>query len=233
MLNIKQFRYAVDNLAYLVYGKSCAMAIDGGAAEQILSFLAENELKLVYIANTHNHSDHTAGNDKLRDRTGAVLLSPRERTDGETIDLDGMVVRVMLTPGHTNDSLCFYTGNALITGDTLFNGTIGNCFSGDLKGFYLSIRKLVCLPADTIIFAGHDYVKASMVYALHLEPGNEDIRKYAARHDEAYVFSTLEEELRINPYLRFNDPGIIAALRQRNLPVLTEWDRWQSLMSIE
>lgn len=233
MLNIKQFRYAVDNFAYLVYGKQYAMAIDGGAAEQILSFLAENQLRLVYVANTHYHSDHTAGNNKLLDRSGAALLSPRERTDGEAIDLEGMVIRVMLTPGHTDDSLCFYTGSALITGDTLFNGTIGNCFSGNLKGFYLSIKKLACLPADTIIFAGHDYVKASMVFALHLEPGNEDIREFVARYDDAYVFSTLEDEFRINPYLRFNEPGIIYALRQRNLPVLTEWDRWQSLMSLE
>jgi hydroxyacylglutathione hydrolase len=233
MLRIKQFRYAIDNLAYLIYGKIYAMAIDGGAAGQILAFIAENDLKLVYVANTHDHSDHTAGNDKLLNRSSAVLLSPQDRTDDEVIDLECMTIRVMLTPGHTDDSVCFYTGNALITGDTLFNGTIGNCFSGDLKGFYQSIKKLMAMPEDTIIYAGHDYVKASVIYALNLEPYNEDIHEFMARYDKSHVMSTLADEFRINPYLRFNESGIISTLKRRNLPILTDWDRWQSLMSLE
>lgn len=233
MLKIKQFRYAMDNLAYLVYGRRYAMAIDGGAAGRILSFLADNDLKLAYVANTHDHSDHTAGNEMLLRRSDAAMLTASDLADGGEIDLEGMKINVLLTPGHTEDSACFHAGSALITGDTLFNGTIGNCFTGDLQQFYRSIKKLMSLPAGTVIYAGHDYVKASVVFALNLEPENEAIHEFLSGYDKSHVFSTLANELRINPYLRFNEAGIIAALKRRNLPVSTEWERWQSLMSIE
>ena len=55
-MKIKQFRYSSDNnLAYLVYGDKTAMAIDGGAAEEILSFIETNDLTLKYVTNTHSH----------------------------------------------------------------------------------------------------------------------------------------------------------------------------------
>ena len=60
-MKIKQFRYSSDNLAYLVYGDKSAMAIDGGAAEEILSFVETNNLTLKYVTNTHSHMDHTPG----------------------------------------------------------------------------------------------------------------------------------------------------------------------------
>jgi hydroxyacylglutathione hydrolase len=60
MLNIEQFRYG-DNLAYLVYGKTDALAIDGGAWQEILAFLNKYSLTLTYVTNTHKHFDHTPG----------------------------------------------------------------------------------------------------------------------------------------------------------------------------
>ena len=149
------------------------------------------------------------------------------------IALDGAKIRVIHTPGHTEDSRCFYTGKALIAGDTLFNGTIGNCFSGDLEGFYRSIRKLMELPDETVVYAGHDYVKGSLAFARRLEPGNRAIGAFLRRYDPKHVFSTLAEEKKINPYLRFNEPGIVKLLAKLRLPRETEWERWQSLMSIE
>jgi len=47
------------------------------------------------------------------------------------------------------------------------------------------------------------------------------------------VFSTLQEELKVNPYLKFNDSRIIAVLEKKGLPVDTEYRRWESLMSLE
>ena len=145
----------------------------------------------------------------------------------------GQNIRIIPTPGHTKDSLCFYTGSALIAGDTLFNGTIGNCFSGDLEGFYHSIRKLMELPEGTVVYAGHDYVRDSMAFARRLEPGNRAIADFLKRYDPKHVFSTLADEKKINPYFRFNEPGIVTLLAKLGLPRETEWERWQSLMSIE
>jgi hydroxyacylglutathione hydrolase len=142
-------------------------------------------------------------------------------------------VVVYRPPGHSKDSICFHSGNNLITGDTIFNATVGNCFSGDLKGFFLSIKQLMTLPDNTRIFAGHDDVRDSLAFARHLEPQNQDIEQYRQSRDTDFLFSTLAEERRVNPYLRFNEKTILKLISDKGLPHETEWDRWQSLMSID
>ncbi len=88
------------------------------------------------------------------------------------------------------------------------------------------------LPGKTIIYAGHDYVEEYMGFAKELEPDNPYIERYLEKYDPAHVHSTLEEESRINPFLRFNDKKIISVLEKRDLPTKTEYERWESLMSL-
>jgi hydroxyacylglutathione hydrolase len=233
MLNIEQFRYNSDNLAYLVFGKKQALAIDGGAWNEILSFMKHHGLELSFVANTHDHFDHTPGNEFLLKYTRAKFLGFMDLPDQKEILLDGSNVAVWRTPGHSHDSLCFYTGSALVSGDTLFNGTIGNCFTGDLRGFYLSIKRLMALPPETRIYAGHDYVRDSLAFAEHLEPENREIKRFRGTYDPNDVYSTLADEFKINPYLRFNEEPIISLLKKNGLPHGTEWERWASLMSID
>jgi len=234
MLNVEQFRYGNDNFAYLIYGTQQAMAIDGGAWKEILSFLNQRNLLLKMVTNTHAHYDHTSGNDPLIQSTGADFLKPGHFPDNHGIMIDEEPVIVYRTPGHTDDSVCFHTGNFLIAGDTLFNGTIGNCFSGNQQNFYSSIKRLMTLPDETVIFAGHDYIRDSLAFARHLEPDNRHIELFRNTYrSRTPVYSTLAEERRINPYLRFNEPSIMNLLKKRNLPLSTEWERWNSLMSIE
>ena len=233
MLSVEQFRYDADNFAYLIYGKRQALAIDGGAWQEILDFLKSNSLELTIVTNTHGHFDHTSGNDELLKSTKAQFLDFARLPDDKEIPLDGEKIFVYRTPGHTADSVCFHTGHALISGDTLFNGTIGNCFTGDLKSFYLSIKRLMALPDETVIYAGHDYVKDSLAFARKLEPDNKEIDSFRNSYDSNHVYSTMAEERRINPYLRFNEESIIKLLEKRGLPGATEWERWKSLMSVE
>jgi hydroxyacylglutathione hydrolase len=233
MLKVKQFRYGADNLGYLVYGVDSGIAIDGGAADAILSFLAEHRLTLQYVANTHRHLDHTSGNGTLLAGSSARLLAGSDLPDCGMIGIDAEKIRIIHTPGHTEDSLCFSAGKTLLAGDTLFNGTIGNCFSGDMAGFYRSIKKLMALPDETVVYAGHDYVRDSLAFAKYLEPENRAIEDFRGRYDRRRVYSTIAEERQINPYFRFNEPGIVNLLARLGLPRDTEWERWQSLMSIE
>ena len=233
MLNIEQFRYGTDNFAYIIHGKAQAMAIDGGAWKEILSFLKDNDLTLEFITNTHSHYDHTPGNDQLLKATGAIFLNSATLPDNHKIIIEGETVLVYRTPGHTDDSVCFHTGDILITGDTLFNGTIGNCFSGDQKSFYKSIKRLMALPDDTKIYAGHDYISDSLAFAKHLEPNSKNIERFWSAYDSDHAYSTMADERQINPYLRFNEESIINLLKANNLPCATEWERWESLMSIE
>ena len=208
------------------------MAVDGGAHGEILSFIKSRRLNLLYVTNTHGHADHTSGNEALLRESNARLLLYEEIQDAE-IELEGRKIRVYNTPGHTVDSLCFHVNNVLITGDTLFNGTVGNCFSGDVKGFYHSIKKIMSLSESTVIYAGHDYVEEAMDFARRLEPDNEYIEIFSQNYRPDHVFSRLTEELRVNPYLRFNERCIIDCLKKIGLPRKTEWQRWQSLMTID
>jgi len=90
------------------------------------------------------------------------------------------------------------------------------------------------LPDETRIYAGHDYIMDSIAFARHLEPQNDYIEIFQKSHNsDIMVFSTLAEEKQINPYLRFNHEAIINILKENNLPFDTEWQRWESLMSIE
>ncbi len=232
MLNIEQFRYG-DNLAYLLYGKKEAIAIDGGAWQEILSFLDQFQLTLKYVTNTHRHHDHTPGDDHLLRKTQARFLDCTRFADNEKILIDDEEITVYRTPGHSKDSICFHAGNNLITGDTLFNGTVGNNFSGNLRGFFESIKRLMALPDDTRVFAGHDYVRDSLAFAKHLEPHNTDIERFRQTCDPHFLYSTMAEEKKINPYLRFNEEPILQLIQTHGLPHATEWERWQSLMSIE
>jgi hydroxyacylglutathione hydrolase len=232
MLQVKQFRYHLDNLGYLLYGEKYAIAVDGGAFDEILTFIESHRLNLLFVTNTHGHVDHTSGNVALLKQSDARLLRPEE-IYGREIELEREKIRIYHTPGHTADSLCFHGDNALITGDTLFNGTIGNCFSGDLKGFYQSIKKIMSLPGSTLIYAGHDYVREAMSFARRLEPDNDYIETFLKNYKLDHVFSRLTDELRVNPYLRFNEPDIINFLKKNGLPTKTEWQRWQSLMTID
>ncbi|MCL2669733.1 MAG: hydroxyacylglutathione hydrolase [Syntrophaceae bacterium] len=234
MLKIKQFRYNADNLGYLLYGRQEALAVDGGAAEAILSFVAQQGLTLRLVGNTHRHADHVSGNRSLLRGSRAEFFSPEDLpAPGEDLLLGEDRIRIIPTPGHTMDSVCFYTGIALISGDTLFNGTIGNCFSGDVEAFYRSVRRLMELPEATTVYAGHDYVRDSMAFARILEPENQEIDAFLKQYDPAHCRSAIADEKRINPYFRFNEPAIVRLLEERDLPRATEWERWHSFMSIE
>ncbi len=231
-MNIQQIPYSSDNFSYVVYGEHSAMAIDGGAVDSILRFVEKNKLRLTHVTHTHQHPDHTSGTQELLARSGAVLLDGASLSRLASIALDGTPVRVYATPGHTQDSVTFHVGNCLITGDTLFNGTIGNCFSGDLRAFYNSIKFLTAFPADTVVYAGHDYLQYAMSFSRIVEPDNPDIDPYLKAYNPAHVCSLIGDELKVNPYLRFNDSGFIEILKKQNLPVSTEFERWESVMSL-
>ena len=231
-MQVKQFRYAADNFGYLVYDQKAAIVIDGGAVEEILLFASSRNLKIEYVTNTHTHPDHTSGNRSLIKNSGAEFIDTQQLYDLRQIALEDTGINIYHTPGHTTDSFCFYFDKILISGDTLFNGKAGRCFSGDLRAFLASLKMLINLPPDTIIYSGHDYVEEYMETAKRIEPANPYIDEFLEKYDSKHVFSRLKDEFLINPCLRFNDPKMIAILKKKGLPEETEYKRWESIMSI-
>ncbi|MCF8112246.1 MAG: hydroxyacylglutathione hydrolase [Desulfotignum sp.] len=229
-MQIKQFRYGADNLGYLVFCQNTGVAVDAGAVEEILDFVQKHRISISQVTNTHLHPDHTSGNEQIIKKTGAVFLDCKKFYDGQQIQLDKEVLKVIATPGHTSDSVCFAADGFLVTGDTLFNGTVGNCFSGDLTAFYHSLKKLLAFPRATRVFAGHDYVAESLEIAAALDPDNPDIARYLEKYDPLFVTSTLADEQLVNPFLRFNSDVMIRKLKQRSFSCSTEKQRFISLM---
>ena len=171
---IKQIEVGyMDNFCYIVGCEDTrqAMVIDPGAdVERILSVADKEGLNIVNIVNTHGHGDHTAGNARLKALTGAEIIIHMLDADGypeadiQIIDEDiwplgEITFDIFHTPGHTPGGICLYAQGNLFTGDTLFVGDSGRT---DLAGGHRptlgkSIRRLMELPDDTIIWPGHNY----------------------------------------------------------------------------
>lgn len=171
---IKQIEVGVmDNFSYLVGCEKTrqAMVIDPGAdVERIASVAEKEKLDIVTIVNTHGHGDHTAGNASLKSLTGAKVLIHASDADGyrqadrfisdeKHLTLGRIIFDIFHTPGHTPGGICLYAQGHLFTGDTLFVGDSGRT---DLAGGHrptlgASIRRLMTLPDDTVVWPGHDY----------------------------------------------------------------------------
>jgi glyoxylase-like metal-dependent hydrolase (beta-lactamase superfamily II) len=80
--------------------------------------------------------------------------------DGDTLKIGKKEVKILHTPGHTEDSICVYDGKHLFTGDTLLIGSCGrtDLLEGSPRKLYRSLHSVILrLPPDTVIYPGHDY----------------------------------------------------------------------------
>lgn len=230
-MKLVQFRYNKDNLGYLISEGNSAIAVDGGATTKILEFLNCQKLDLKYVLNTHSHADHTSGNAELLDKTNARFLSIDELLIKRSLFLGDSVINIISTPGHTADSICFHCDNFLLSGDTLFNGKVGRCFTGDYANFFLSIKKILELPENTLIYPGHDYVLEYLELAEEIEPTNkEKISEYRKLYNPDHVVFDLASEKEVDPFIRFNKRSIINFLKEKKLETETEYLRFKSLM---
>jgi glyoxylase-like metal-dependent hydrolase (beta-lactamase superfamily II) len=126
---------------------------------------------LLYAIDTHTHADHNSACKVLRERHGVKVVMHRATDapfidlrveDGDEIKFGQLSLKVIYTPGHTQDAMCLLFGDRIFTGDTLL---IGGCGRTDLPGGdadkqYDSLSKLKALGDHIRVYPGHDYREA-------------------------------------------------------------------------
>ncbi|MDH3594090.1 MAG: MBL fold metallo-hydrolase [Rhodospirillales bacterium] len=137
--------------------------------ERYIQLLGELDLKLIKALDTHVHADHITGLGALRDRTRCITVMGEESgvdvvsmrvSEGDRVEIEGLGLEALYTPGHTDDSYSFVMGDRVFTGDTLLiRGTGRTDFqNGDPAAAYESIfGKLLKLPDETLVYPAHDY----------------------------------------------------------------------------
>ena len=167
----KQIKSKGDNFSYVIADENNgeAVIIDPSFnADTIINLMEACGCTVKYVINTHSHWDHVAGNDEIIEKFNAKLvahqLSKVNKTisvvDGDILKIGNVTIRIIHTPGHTQDSICLLIDDMLLTGDTLF---VGGCGRTDLPGgssseMYNSLfNKLMKLDDEIKVYPGHDY----------------------------------------------------------------------------
>lgn len=145
--------------------------------DRYIQLLEELDLRLVKAIDTHLHADHITGLDALRERTRCITVMGEQTraevvsirvADGDRVDIEGLSLEALYTPGHTDDSYSFIMPDRVFTGDTLLiRGTGRTDFqNGDARAQYDSIfGRLLKLPGETLVYPAHDY-KGDMVSTI-------------------------------------------------------------------
>jgi hydroxyacylglutathione hydrolase len=223
-----------DNYLWLLVRGSQAVVVDPGDAAPVEKALADRGLTLVAILVTHHHPDHVGGLADLLARHPVPVYGPRREHktipqltvtlgENDSVELLGRRFEVMEMPGHTLGHIAYYSActdlesPVLLCGDTLFCAGCGRLFEGTAEQLYTSLTRLAALPGATQVYCTHEYTMSNLFFACTVEPGNAQLAEHMDRVKALRAAgtpslpSTIELELRINPFLRTDQPSVRAA----------------------
>ena len=220
------FKQLFDNISstytYLIASKKGreALIIDPVLenVQNYIQILNELDLKLVKVIDTHIHADHITGASKLNEKTNCSTVmgehTPADTVkikvkNNEIINVDGLKIRTIYTPGHTKDSYSFLMNDYLFSGDALLiNGTGRTDFQGGSpQDSYESIfHKWLKLPEETLLYPGHDY-KGESVSSIGKEK----------QINPRLQVSNMEEYVEIMNKLTLSKPNLMDSNVTRNI----------------
>jgi hydroxyacylglutathione hydrolase len=230
-LDVRPVRAFSDNYIWLIESPRTpgrVVVVDPGDAAPVAAELNRSGATLGAILLTHHHADHIGGVEQLLRRATVPVIGPddpriplrtrtvRDRERCELPDL-GLSFETLAVPGHTLSHIAFWGHGALFCGDTLFSAGCGRMFEGTPTQMNASLTRLRDLPPETRMFCGHEYTAANLRFALAVDPANQAIRDHrdaverTRARDAPSLPSLLSLEIRINPFLRCDNPAVRAA----------------------
>jgi hydroxyacylglutathione hydrolase len=223
-----------DNYVWVLEtpGSSAVVLVDPGDGESVLAGLHARELRPSAVLVTHHHADHTGGLGVVVEHFRPPVYGPAAEgirwvdnpvDGGRRLRLHDpeLDVEVMDVPGHTLGHIAYRTGGAVFVGDCLFAGGCGRVFEGTPAQMYASLRSLAALDPSTAVFCAHEYTIDNLRFAREVEPSNRELEErldealVRRRRGEPTVPSTIDLELRTNPFLRCGEEPVIDAARQQ------------------
>jgi len=161
----------MQNFSYIVEDEDTSESIIIDPSWDLIELemiIKENNVKIKYIVNTHHHFDHTIGNEAMVESTKAPIIQHENSElkhditvkDGDFIEFGNSKLKVLHTPGHSQDSICLVGDGKIFSGDTLF---VGNCGRIDLPGgsakeLYHSLFDILHnLDETLVVYCGHNY----------------------------------------------------------------------------
>jgi len=228
-----------DNYGVLLHDASTGTtaAIDAPEAAPVEAALAERGWRLTDILVTHHHADHTGGIAELKKKHLCRVIAPRKEAskipnidvtvrEGDVVSVGSLVGRVLETPGHTAGHVTYWfkSDKLAFVGDTLFSVGCGRILEGTPDMMWQSLLKIRNLPADTLIFCGHEYTAANVHFALTIEPKNtalpqraEEVVKLVEKKRPT-IPTTIQQEKSYNPFLRADLHSVAGAIGLEGSP---------------
>lgn len=225
----KLFMCRTDNFGALLHDRETGETaiIDAPEEGPIVAAIEQSGWTPSMILTTHHHGDHVEANLALKSRYKLRIVGPeaeREKIPGidDTVEQGSVIpfgnetIEVIETPGHTAGHVCYHLPKSKVafTADTLFALGCGRLFERPAPVMFESLKKLAALPAETVIYCGHEYTLSNARFALTVDPDNaalrarvEEIEKLRAE-GKPTLPTTIGEELATNPFLRWADPAI-------------------------
>lgn len=228
MLSVHPIPAFDDNYIWALRGldAQALVVVDPGDAQPVFDYLNRENKKLVGILITHHHWDHTGGVEELKKRFDIPVYGPENSpftgithplVEGDEINLLDHRFQVKAVPAHTKDHIAYLQPDQrsqLFCGDTLFLAGCGRLFEGTPKQMLSAMKYFASLPSDTEVYCTHEYSLANLRFAAAVEPDNTAIQLETERcqtlrsEGKPTLPSSIETELKINPYMRVKHPDV-------------------------